>query len=289
METTLFGKTGRTVSRLGFGGAPAGIPDYLRPRDPDAPGHREAVLAALRRAAELGITFFDTAAAYGEGRSERLFGEGLAGIPADRLFLATKVQAKQNRPVRASLESSLRHLRRDAVDLLQLHGTAYTAEEVRLALRPGGLLDQMEALRSEGLVRHLGFTAECLNRPFFDLLDSGRFESVQLLYNFCNQQPCDFSWQSGALFEAEARGLGIAAMRSATSGLLQRWIQRVNPANSFDYTPALLQFQFSNPFLDVVIVGMDHPDIVEKNVALCADTAGRIDLPSLHQRRPPDP
>ena len=73
-------------------------------------------------------------------------------------------------------------------------------------------------------------------------------------------------------------------MRSLTSGTVQRWIQTANPANTFDYTPALLQFQLSNPLVDVALVGMRSVFEVEANARLCDDLAGRIDLDELHRR-----
>jgi len=160
MEYTTLGRTGCRVSRLGFGGATAGLKDYLEPFDPDADEDRQKVLAALRRALELGLNYFDTAAGYGEGRSEQVFGEALAEASPDSVFVATKVGLWKNErgSVRASLERSLANLRRDWIDLLQIHGTVYSEEAGNRVLRPGGVLDELEALRDEGLIRFLGFT-----------------------------------------------------------------------------------------------------------------------------------
>lgn len=284
MEEAILGRTGRRVSRLGFGGAPAGLRNYLRAYEPAAPENREQVLAALRRALELGITYFDVAPGYGEGEAESLFGEGLQGVPTDRIFLATKVPVWKEEPVRASLERSLVRLRRDWIDLLQIHGTVYSGEHAARILRPGGMLDEMEALRAEGLIRHLGFTGEAENPELYALLRSGRFDVVQLCYNLLFQHPYDPVWKSGSLFEAESRGLGITVMRSTTSNAFQRWIQAVNPANTFDYTPALIQFQLSNPVVDVALVGMRSPRRVEENVRIAGDPGGRMDLAALFAR-----
>jgi len=73
-------------------------------------------------------------------------------------------------------------------------------------------------------------------------------------------------------------------MRGPTSGIFQRWIQWVNPENSFDYTPALIQFVLSNPLVDVALVGMRTPEEVRANLALVDDIDGRIDLDQLHER-----
>jgi len=73
-------------------------------------------------------------------------------------------------------------------------------------------------------------------------------------------------------------------MRAMTAGVFQKWIELVDPQNSFDYAPALLQYALSNPLADVVLVGMRSPQMVEENVRICEDSAGRIDLAALHTK-----
>jgi predicted aldo/keto reductase-like oxidoreductase len=86
------------------------------------------------------------------------------------------------------------------------------------------------------------------------------------------------------LLEADKAGMGIVTMRTLTSGLLQKWIRQVNPSDSFDYTPALLQFVLSNSLVDVALVGMRTVDEVEHNVAIAEEMAGRIDISALHAK-----
>jgi aryl-alcohol dehydrogenase-like predicted oxidoreductase len=284
MEYALLGKTGRKVSRIGFGGATAGLKNYVHAFDPDKPEDREPILLAIRRAFELGINYFDTAAGYGEGRSERIFGDALQTIPPDDLFLATKVWPKKKGVVRPSLEQSLKNLRRDRVDLLQLHGTVWPTETVDAILEPGGILDEMEKARDEGLIRYVGFTYEACDANLYRLIHSGRFDVCQFAYNFLFQHPYDPSWKCGCFYELENRGIGIVAMRSTTSGLFQKWIRTVNPDNTFDYTPALIQFQLSNPLVDVALIGMRSVRRVEQNVAIVENLDGRLDLDELHKR-----
>ena len=78
--------------------------------------------------------------------------------------------------------------------------------------------------------------------------------------------------------------MGIITMRTTTSGTFQRWIKLVNPGNTFDYARALIQFVLSNPLVDVALVGMRTAALVQENVAVCDDLAGRIDLEQLHNR-----
>lgn len=280
MEYVTLGRTGRQVSRLGFGGAPAGLRNYVRPFDPSLADAREGVLAALERAVDLGITYYDTAPGYGDGLSEELFGEALSGR-RERLFVATKCGLRQNESIRASLEGSLGRLRLDCVDLLQLHGTSWSDAQADAIMAPGGALDEMEALREEGLVRHLGFTSEDNNPALYRFIRSGRFEVMQICYHLLSQHPYEPTRPFGSLLEAEEQRMGIAAMRVTTSGRFQKWLRAANPGSDFNYTPALIQFVLSNPLVDVALIGMRSAGRVDQNVTIAEDVAGRIDLDEL--------
>ncbi len=284
METTKLGRTGVTVSRLGFGGAPAGLANYLADYTPEDREQRAAVIQALQRAVELGVTYFDTAPAYGQGASEAIYGEALAGL-GDSIFVATKI-VPTDTDVRASVEGSLERLQRDRLDLLQIHGSSYRKEQADALLAPGGMVSQMEALRDEGLIRFLGFTTEDNNPAVYRFIESGRFDVMQLCYNLLYQHPAEWTRPFGTMFDAEAQQMGVVTMRTVTSGLLQRWIQWANPDNTFDYTPALLQFVLSNPMVDVALVGMRDVEILEANVRIVDDLEGRIDLRALHRKYP---
>jgi hypothetical protein len=282
MEQARLGRTDAVVSRLGFGGAPAGLTNYLDRYSPANAAQRRGVIDALRRALSLGVTYFDTAPGYGQGEGEAIFGEALTG--RDDVFIATKVSPRDASDVRTSLEASLRNLRRDSVDLLQIHGSSYTLELADNILGPGGMLAQMETLRNEGKLRFIGFTSEDNNAAVYRFIESRRFDVMQIAYNLLFQHPAEFTRPFGSMFEAEKRDMGIVTMRTATSGMLQKWIQQVNPANNFDYTPALVQFVLSNPLVDVALVGMRTVAEVEKNAAICNDTAGRIDMDKHHEK-----
>jgi aryl-alcohol dehydrogenase-like predicted oxidoreductase len=282
MEYVKFGNTGRTVSRLGFGGAPAGLTNYLDTYSPEDAAQRQQVIEALERALDLGVTYFDTAPAYGDGASEAIYGEVLGDL-GDEVFVATKVLTHVS-DVRASVEGSLERLRRDALDLVQLHGDSYTQSQADEFLAPGGLVSQLESLQAEGLINHIGFTTEDNNPAVYRFIDSGRFDVVQMCYNLLYQHPAEWTRPFGSMFEAEDHGMGIVTMRTVTSGLLQRWIQWANPENTFDYTPALLQFVLSNPMVDVALVGMRDVEIVEANIEICENLSGRIDLRALHAK-----
>src|SRR5688572_30849697 len=120
MEQRDFGRTGLKVSVLGFGcGAVGGL---LVRGDPAEQAN------AVRRALDAGITYFDTAPVYGDGRSEENLGRALAELNAwDRVVVGTKVRLLPDElrdpaaAIRRSLEQSLRRLNHDSVGLIQLH------------------------------------------------------------------------------------------------------------------------------------------------------------------------
>src|SRR4029450_3367141 len=118
MEYRQFGRTGLEVSALGFGcGAVGGLL---------VKGERKEMLRVVARALELGITYFDTARSYGDGVSEANLGLVLAELKPD-VLVGTKVQLGVadlddiEQAVVASVDGSLKRLRRDHIDLLQLH------------------------------------------------------------------------------------------------------------------------------------------------------------------------
>jgi aryl-alcohol dehydrogenase-like predicted oxidoreductase len=285
MEYVQFGKTGVTVSRLGFGGAVAGLKNYLYSYDPDTDESKRSIYEALETALEMGVTYFDTAPGYGEGRSETMFGEVLTGVDPKKIFLATKVprDADYDGIIR-SVEGSLKRLRRNYVDLIQLHGNSYTEEDTARCFASQGPVEAMEQLKRDGVVRFIGFTSEDNNRGLFDLMNSGRFDEVQMCYNFLFQHGYEPSRPFGSLLAAEKNGLGIVTMRAPTSGTFQRWIKMIRADDHFDYGPALVQFVLSNPYVDVVLAGMRTAARVRQNVAIVEDKAGRINLDEVHGR-----
>ena len=284
MEYVQFGKTGRSVSRIGFGGAVAGLKNYIEEYDPTSSESRRGVIRAVEKALELGITYFDTAPGYGNGLSESMFGEALEGIDPEEIFLATKLHFGDAEHVKRSVGESLNRLKRDRIDLIQIHGNSYDRGRAEAILAPGGMLETMEDLKRQGIVKWVGFTSEDNSDGMYLLMQSGRFDTVQMCYNFIFQHPYEPSRPFGSLLEAEKHHLGIVTMRAPTSGTFQRWIKMVNPANTFDYTRALIQFVLSNPYVDVALIGMRTAELVVENVEICEDTAGRIDLGKLHAR-----
>jgi aryl-alcohol dehydrogenase-like predicted oxidoreductase len=291
MRYRTLGRTGLRASEIGFGGAPAGIADYIEPWDSGAAAARESVVRAIRRGLDLGLNYLDTAPGYGAGLGEEIFGEALAGR-RDEVVLATKTGARDAAGIVESVEQSLRRMGTDRIDVLQFHGGWYPPEEVEKILRRGGL-ETFQRLREQGKVRFLGFTAEGPSGGVSELIATDAFDVLQCRYNLLNQQTCDYLNEAGIVREAKARGMGVVTMRTLTSGIFQRLMHHSFPTASagMDLERFLLNFVLSNPLIDVALVGMRRPEEVEANNALSDDEAARLDLAALHVRHvsPPDP
>ncbi|HEV2439278.1 MAG TPA: aldo/keto reductase, partial [bacterium] len=168
MEHRALGTTGLSVSALGFGcGAVGGL--MVR-------GDHTEQTAAVAQAMDAGVTYFDTAPSYGDGRSEENLGRVLRDLAAWRdVVVGTKVRLHPPdlddpaAAIRRSCEASLRRLGHDSVDLLQLHNPIAENREAAASVSGsspalaadvvlGPVADGMRQLVSRGLVRHIGIT-----------------------------------------------------------------------------------------------------------------------------------
>ncbi len=162
----------------------------------------------IHRAMDLGITLFDTSPDYGAGRSEEILGKGLAGIPAEKALVATKmkIDGKNEKDIVASVERSLRRLNRDALDLMQVHWPG-TPEETKRAL------DCFLELQSRGKIREIG----ACNFGIHDLEETADYPIVS------NQLPYSLLWRAieNAIAPlSKAQGKRIWAYSTFQQGLL---------------------------------------------------------------------
>jgi L-galactose dehydrogenase/L-glyceraldehyde 3-phosphate reductase len=227
------GNTGLVVSELSFGAGPVST---LLTGD-DADRQCAVVGAAIAR----GINWFDTAATYGAGQSERNLGRVLKELgQAARVHVATKVRLMGEDlrdicgAVRRSVEGSLQRLRLRRVTLVQLHNsithergdepTSLTPADV---LAPGGVAEALRELRAAGLVDHLGLTGIGHPAALAEVVRSGEFQTMQAPYHLLNPSAGrdmgpDFPETNyGNLIGACARqGMGVLAIRVLAGGAL---------------------------------------------------------------------
>ncbi len=222
MRYVQFGNTDLQVSQLGFGvwtvgTAWWGITD------------KQIALDLLRRAYDLGVTFFDTADTYGDGFGEEIVAEALGDV-RDQIVLATKGgynwyehkerRGQQERPqdwrpefIRFSVEESLRRLKTDRIDFWQAHNTKLDAVE------NDALFETLERLKEEGKLRHYGVALG----PAIGWLDEGikamrtrEIAGLQMIYNMLEQDP-------GRELSrvAEEEGVALVVRVPHSSGMLE--------------------------------------------------------------------
>lgn len=215
MRTRPLGRTGLTVSEIGFGGWGIG---GATPGATSYGARDDAVsLAALGRALDRGITFFDTSSVYGYGHSERLIGRAIAHC-RDRVVIATKAgfttydQAADYSPawIRRSVEGSLERLGTDYIDLLQLHNAP-----IELLRRDPAVVATLAELTADGKIRSFGFSVRTMAEAVAAIEE---FDAAVLQVNL---NMLDIRAVTGGVLDLAARrGCGIIARTPLCFGFL---------------------------------------------------------------------
>ena len=287
MEYRTFGRTGLNVSRIGFGGAPVGLPGYLTREDRDSAEFVEGAVSAVREAVARGINYFDTAPTYGDGRAERIMGMGLEGS-RDRVVIATKYWFDPSLGFDVytrNLGESLERLKTDHVDILQFHGLTFDDELAGKVLE-SGVLDWVDEMKARGLCRFRGITAEAPSGALEKLILTGRFDALLIAYNLIYQGACDYQRKPfGIIPMARSLGMGVAAMRPTTSGFLQKLCRVALPkVSSAEITELAVNFVLSTSEVDCAVIGMRNASEVAENAALAENPGKRLDIAELHNR-----
>jgi aryl-alcohol dehydrogenase-like predicted oxidoreductase len=193
MKYRAFGRLNWQVSEIGFGAWAIGGTGWGKQYDADS-------IQALHAALDLGCNFIDTAQGYGDGHSEKIIGQVLKDRKGERIYVATKIPPKPGHwppspydkieeryaesYLRERVESSLRALQTDCLDLLQLHSWT------RAWNRNPTALEVLRALKKEGKLSGIGIsTPEQDQNSLVDLMRTGLLDAVQVIYNIFEQEP----------------------------------------------------------------------------------------------------
>jgi L-glyceraldehyde 3-phosphate reductase len=239
MQYNSLGRTGLNVSRVGFGGGGIGQVWGTTTRD-------EAV-RAVHRALDLGINYFDVAPAYGDGKAEEALGIALEGRSED-VIIGTKVRvpaddlANATNAVQRSMETSLRLLKRDSVDILHVHNrftekrgdspNSLSADDVM-----GPVLEAYQAVQQAGKTRFIGLSAMDHHVPTLNkIMGTGDWDTVLAYYNLLNwtaQLPppagVDLFDNGQNILLAKKHNMGVIGIRSHAAGALTAAVDRPVP------------------------------------------------------------
>jgi predicted aldo/keto reductase-like oxidoreductase len=199
-----YGSTGKQVSVLGFGGMRFGHID----------DHDECVRMMVK-AAEGGVTYFDTAPAYFDIKSETVYGEGFAELKRRNLpfYAATKTFKSTEADIRGELEAQLKRLGVPAIDFY--HAWCITSLPNWQSRKNDGLLNTFRKLKDEGLIRHICVSSHLIQDEISELLMEGVFEGVLFGYSAYN-----FKTREKAFDAIRAKRLGAVVMNPLGGGII---------------------------------------------------------------------
>ena len=264
IATRPFGKTGRKLPILGYGGA--ALPKaWLNPLS------TEDRVKLVRYAYDRGLRYFDTAGNYMESQS--ILGEGLKGI-RDKVYLVTKVETTVPAKVRGAVEKSLEELQTDYLDAALIHGTPGLEQmTVEQAMKIHG---ELVKLRDEGITRFIGFSAHSYFDKALALISSGGFDQCMLSYGYLprghNQvfSAKMVELRNVCVAKAHDLGMGIAAMKVVGGGFLGAWSGYVVPG--FDkkrlkqLPAAAIRYVLDDDRIDLLVIGMRLEEEVDANI-----------------------
>jgi len=201
----VLGRTGVEVSALALGGV-------VGMQLPPGPDHDPMAIADA--ALELGINYFDTSSSYNNGQSEKNFGLVMARRRKE-VFLATKLESRTYDGAMRDIESSLKRLQTDHVDLLQIHGTA-SREDLPAWEKPEGVLTALRKLRDQKVTRFIGVTGHESAEKLQEAIERYDFDT---LLTTLNPVPRRKPFREQLLPAANAKKMGIIAMKVMGGGL----------------------------------------------------------------------
>lgn len=242
IPTTTFGKTGVKVSIIAQGGARMDL-------HPDI----QTAAVYVRKVYDLGLTYFDCARSYWDGRSEEAYGIGLEGVRKN-VFLTTKTLKRTAKEVEQDLETSLRLLKTDHVDLWQMHAIENQGDIDKI-LGPGGAMEAFEAAKKAGKCRFIGFTGHFdpeAHAAFLKAYD--KWDTVMMPLHAADHTYLSF--ESRALPVAQEFGIGVQAIKVFGKAFLLR---SLSPTDCLKYVLSL-------PGVHVAICGAGTQGQMEDNI-----------------------
>lgn len=229
MERLVLGKTGLEIVRMGFGGIPIQRVD------------EETAIDTVQHAIKSGVDYIDTARAY--TTSEERIGKALE-TTAKSVVISSKSQSRSADGMRADIETSLKNLRRDHIELYQCHFIKNDDDYQSITSKDGALTGLLRA-KDEGLMGHIGITSHSLDL-LERVLDDDIFETIMVCFSFLEPAA-----REKVIPKAMEKNVGIIVMKSFSGGVLN------NPELALKYV-------LSHPGV-VIIPGVETADLFDLN------------------------
>ncbi|MBN1258008.1 MAG: aldo/keto reductase [Planctomycetes bacterium] len=258
MQYTEYGKTGKQVSAVGFGGMRF---------DMDKSYEENADL--LHYARSLGVNYFDTAPGYFNGKSEEIFGVAIKEMTGD-YYIATKGSPMVFDTAQKALDGiriSLDRLGMDKIDFYHIW-CLRKLEHYEIAMRPGGLYEGVLKAKEEGLVEHIVCSTHMPGHEVRTILSKDEFEGVLLGMNIIN-----FPYRWDGVLAAREKGCGVVAMNPLAGGAIPKYADKLGFLSAEGETPveAALRFNICCPQINVSLVGFTNKEEIEMACRIAED------------------
>jgi uncharacterized protein len=245
LPTRTLGRTGAKVSILAFGCGSR----FLMYQD------EAEALAVLNHAIDQGITYVDTAYAYGDGKSETRVGKVMATRRQD-VWLATKIPDRTRDDFMRRFEASLKRLQTDRVDLLHIHSLG-RAEDLTKIEAPDGALKALLEAREQKMTGAIGMTSHTSGEVLAQAIQRHDLDCVQMALNASQNG----RFEELALPAARAKNLGVIAMKVAGQEFL---LKNADGKSDMD---SLLRYSLSLP-VSTAVVGMPRKEMLDQNIEI---------------------
>ena len=241
------GKTGLEVTIVGLGGARVGnVSDEAQ------------ALRTIRHSYEVGINYFDSAAAGAYGLSQKRYGMALEGTPRDKIVYGTKTRHRTYAHAELDLLQSLANLKTDYLDLYQIHNVMHL-EDIDFVFGPRGVMEMIHKAKQDGKIRHVGFTGHMDPRVLVKMMNAYDWDTILMPLSVTDGANPQMSFERTTLPGAVEKGLGIFAMKTTGIGTLHN--------QGISSLQQNLDYVWSLP-IATAILGCETPAQVDADVAL---------------------
>lgn len=249
-----YGRTGKKISAVGFGG--------MRFENPN---ETDAAAELLIHARQLGINYFDTAPFYFKGKSEKIFGRAIPELrkAGGDFYISTKSMAPNVDGLRMDLEKSLGRLGVDKIDIY--HVWCVLSPEDYSKRKAAGVIDEFRKIRDEGLVDHISISTHMSGDEIKDLLETEEYEGITVGYSAIN-----FPYREAGVKSAVDHEMGLVIMNPLGGGNIvnnpdEFSFIRMRPQQSM--VEAAVHFLLSDAGISSALIGFSRKEHIDEAVA----------------------
>ncbi|WP_027627037.1 aldo/keto reductase [Ruminiclostridium cellobioparum] len=249
-----YGKTGKDISVIGFGG-------MRFPKTGDTYDYDKCAEIVVK-AGELGVNYFDTAPYYCDDNSEFIMSHAFKNMKK-QFYVSTKSSQKDGAKLREQLETSLKRMNLEKINFFHIW-CILNMDDFKSRMVKGGAYEAALKAKEEGLIEHIVFSTHCNGDEIETIVNEDLFEGMTVGYNILN-----FPFRQKGLQAACKKGLGVAVMNPLGGGLIPQKAEYFDFIRSEDdetVVDAALRFNASHDEITTVLAGMGS---VEEVVQSC--------------------